>query len=198
MVAEKAAFRTTLLAVRRATSPAVRAIATDRLLTFVAELLVTLRPAVVAGYVPVGTEPGGMAEAGEPGLPDLLGERALFPVLEPNLDLDWARGELGPSSGGLLEPTGARLGVDAIAKADLVIVPALAVDHAGMRLGRGGGSYDRALARVPRGVPIVALIYDNEFLPWLPSGAHDRSVTGVITPNGGFESLPRHLDWTKP
>ena len=50
-----------------------------------------------------------------------------------------------PARLGLLEPDGERLGVDAIATADVVLVPGLAVAADGMRLGRGGGSYDRAL-----------------------------------------------------
>ena len=52
-----------------------------------------------------------------------------------------------------------------------MLVPAIAVDHSGMRLGRGGGSYDRALARVGTPVPTVALLYDGEFLPHVPAGS---------------------------
>ncbi|MBG6140264.1 5-formyltetrahydrofolate cyclo-ligase [Longispora fulva] len=153
-----------------------------------AELLMTVRPGTVAGYVPVGSEPGG------PELPNALGPRVLLPVLLDDLDLDWAGGALVPGPRGLLEPSGPRLGVDAIATADLVIVPALAVDHSGARLGKGGGSYDRALARVRPGVPVVAVVFDGEFLPRVPAEPHDRPVTGVITPSGGFECLPRHVD----
>jgi 5-formyltetrahydrofolate cyclo-ligase len=199
MVAEKVALRTALLAARRSATPAARAVAADRLLAAVAELLVTVRPKIVAGYVPRGTEPGAVrASEGSPhsqaGLPSLLGADALFPVLLPGGDLDWAYGEFTPGPQGLLEPSGPRLGVDAVAGADLVLVPAVAVDAAGGRLGRGGGSYDRALARVPGGTPVVALVYDNEFLPGVPTQPHDRPITGVITPNRGFVSLPGHVD----
>ena len=76
------------------------------------------------------------------------------------------------------------LGVQTVAEADLVLVPALAVGADGTRLGRGGGSYDRALARVPAGVPVVALLYDGELLPAVPSEPHDRRVTAVVTPSG--------------
>jgi 5-formyltetrahydrofolate cyclo-ligase len=65
-----------------------------------------------------------------------------------------------------------------------VIVPALAVDRRGVRLGRGGGSYDRALSRVPVGTPIVAALYDGELLDALPADPHDVRVTGVATPAG--------------
>ncbi len=143
----------------------------------------------VAAYVPLSAEPGG------PDLPDALrdaGADVLLPVLLPDNDLDWAAhtGELVPAARGLREPAGARLGVDAIARAALVIVPAVAVDRRGVRLGRGGGSYDRTLARVPVGVPIVALLHDGELLDEVPAEPHDRLVSAVVTPSGGWCDLP--------
>ena len=72
--------------------------------------------------------------------------------------------------------------VAALASADLVLVPALAVDAAGVRLGRGGGSYDRALSRVRPGVPVIALLYPGEVVPVLPAQPHDRPVTAALTP----------------
>ena len=92
----------------------------------------------------------------------------LLPLLRPDGDLDWASYE-GPDSlvagpRGLREPGEPPRGVDAVARADAVLVPALAVDAAGRRLGRGGGSYDRALARVGPLVPLIALIYDDELV----------------------------------
>ena len=56
---------------------------------------------------------------------------------------------------------GERLGADAVATADVVLVPGLAVSADGMRLGRGGGSYDRALGRVPVGTFTCVLLYDE-------------------------------------
>jgi 5-formyltetrahydrofolate cyclo-ligase len=53
-----------------------------------------------------------------------------------------------------------------------------------MRLGRGGGSYDRALGRVPVGTFVCALLYDGEVLDDVPRGPHDRPVTAVATPSG--------------
>ncbi|TDB95060.1 5-formyltetrahydrofolate cyclo-ligase, partial [Micromonospora fluostatini] len=87
------------------------------------------------------------------------------------------------------EPAGPRLGVTAIAGADLVVVPALAVDRRGLRLGRGGGSYDRALARVPATVPTVALLHDGELVGSLPAQPHDRPVRAVVTPASGVIEL---------
>ena len=63
-------------------------------------------------------------------------------------------------------------------------MPALAVDRRGMRLGRGGGCYDRALGRVPRGTPVCALLHDGELLDEVPCEPHDRPVTHVVTPTG--------------
>ncbi|WP_018347903.1 5-formyltetrahydrofolate cyclo-ligase [Longispora albida] len=177
-------MRITLLAARKAATPDARSAAAGRILAAVAELLDTVRPQRIASYVPVGSEPGR-------GLEKVL-PAAMYPVLLPDRALDWAGGDLVAGQMRLLEPSGPRLGTSAIATADLVIVPALAVGLDGSRLGKGGGSYDRALTRVPPGVPIVAIVYDNELLPSVPAEPHDRPVTGVITPSGGFECLPRH------
>jgi 5-formyltetrahydrofolate cyclo-ligase len=115
----------------------------------------------------------------------------LLPVLQPDGALDWARytGELTDGPRGLREPTGPRLGQAAVAGADAVVVPAVAVDRRGVRLGRGGGSYDRALARVAPGVSVTALLYDGELVDLLPAEPHDRHVGAVVTP-GGVRLLP--------
>ena len=154
------------------------------------------RAATVAAYVSVDTEPGT-----GPLLDRLraMGRRVVVPVVLPDLDLDWAVYD-GPDSltrarRGLLEPTGPRLGLDAVASADVVLTPGLAVDRRGMRLGQGGGCYDRALGRVPVGTFTCTLLYDGELLDEVPSDAHDRPVTAVVTPSGltRIASGPRPL-----
>jgi len=89
---------------------------------------------------------------------------------------------------GLLEPAGPRLGVAGITSAQLVLVPALAVDRRGLRMGRGGGSYDRALSRLPAtgGPPVVALLHDGELVDTVPAEPHDRPVHAAITPRVGL------------
>ncbi|MER6630006.1 5-formyltetrahydrofolate cyclo-ligase [Streptomyces sp. NPDC000987] len=146
----------------------------------------------VAAYVSVGSEPG------TPALLDALrerGVRVLLPALLPDNDLDWGayagEGSLARVRHGgkmaLSEPVGDRLGPDAVTEADVVLLPGLAVDTRGMRLGRGGGSYDRVLARLESaGVrpALLVLLYDSEVVAHVPEEAHDRPVHAVVTPSG--------------
>jgi 5-formyltetrahydrofolate cyclo-ligase len=143
------------------------------------------RAATVAAYVSMNGEPGT-----GPLLDGLVaaGKRVILPVLLADGDLDWAPyggpGGLVRASRGLLEPSGRRLGPDALATADVVLVPGLAVDDRGVRLGRGGGSYDRALGRVPVGTFTCVLLYDGEVGVPVPVEPHDRPVTHAATPSG--------------
>lgn len=133
-----------------------------------------------------------LALPGEPDTTPLLRELAirgthvLLPVLEADLDLQWAIDDGTRQPGictGLLEPAGRRLGREAVASADVVLVPALGVDGSGTRLGQGGGSYDRALVRARPGALVVALLHDEELLGGpVPLEAHDRRVDAVVTP----------------
>ncbi len=139
--------------------------------------------ATVAAYVSIGREPGtgvlrrALAEAGK---------RVILPVLLPDGDLDWGLdagdAELVSAARGLLEPAGPSLGIHAVATAEVVLVPALAVSSTGLRLGRGGGSYDRALARVMSNAFSCALLYDAELDVDVPAEPHDRPVTAAATP----------------
>ena len=117
----------------------------------------------------------------------------LLPLLRPDQDLDWASYE-GPDSlvegpRGLVEPTEPPRGVEAITSADLVLVPALAADRVGNRLGRGGGSYDRALARVGPAVPTIALLYEDELMDDIPAGPQDQRIRAVAQPAEGIIRL---------
>jgi 5-formyltetrahydrofolate cyclo-ligase len=180
-MSDKAQQRRRALLARRQLSAAERE-AADAALVEQAVLAVTGRSRVAA-YAPMPGEPGGASL-----LPALAAavDQLLLPVLLPDADLDWAAytGEEQVSPAGFRIPSGPRLGVDAIASAEIVLVPAVAVDPAGHRLGRGGGSYDRALARVSAGVPVLALLYPGELVGKVVTQSHDRPVTGVLLPGG--------------
>lgn len=142
----------------------------------------------VCCYLPVGTEPG------SPALIDALaGRRVLLPVVTGAAPLDWAVYEgtesLADGPFGLLEPAGPRLGPAAIAQAELILVPALAVDRHGTRLGRGGGHYDRSLPLARPGTPLVAVVRDDELVAELPMQQHDIRMTAALTPSHGFQPL---------
>ncbi len=183
----KQALRERLASRRRERGARELAEAAGRLRDVLLDELALTTAATVAAYVSVGTEPGT-----GPLLDELeeCGVQTLLPVLTDDGDLDWARYTgppgLAPATRGLLEPQSRRLGPDAIQTATVVLVPALAVDRRGYRLGRGGGSYDRALARlVGARALVVALLHDEELLD-LPMATepHDVPVHAVATPSG--------------
>lgn len=152
-----------------------------------------IKPGVVAGYVPV---------RGEPGSVDMLdalrsaGCRVLLPVVVGAEPLEWAE-YTGPDSlreesrYRLLEPAGARLGQQAIATAEAILVPALGVDAQGVRLGRGGGHYDRSLPLAAPEAVLIGVVRDEEFVDALPGEPHDVRLDAVLTPGGGVRELAR-------
>ncbi|MDP3969129.1 MAG: 5-formyltetrahydrofolate cyclo-ligase [Nocardioides sp.] len=183
--AAKTAVRDRLLTARRRRSLAESVAVGEALRDHLLATPEVRRAATVAAYVSL---------PGEPGTALLLealresGTRVLLPVLLADGDLDWApyggEGTLAARRLGLLEPTAAPLGPDAVATADAVLVPGLAVDRTGHRLGRGGGSYDRVLTRVPVGTFTCVLLHEDEVLDRVPTEDHDRPVTAVATPRG--------------
>lgn len=173
--AGKAACRRAVLARRAGLAPDVRARGdaerSARLLG--APVLAGARCLTV--YLSAGTEPN---------TSDLLqalavrGRRVLLPRLRPDggLDLVVDDGTRRPGLRGTVEPTGPAVPE----RPDVWIVPALAVSRAGVRLGRGGGAYDRVL---PPGVPVIALLHAGELVDALPAEPHDRPVTHVALPD---------------
>lgn len=145
-------------------------------------------PSCVAAYLSIDAEPGTAP------LIEAVAERGagvIVPVLRPDGDLDWARhrpgAEITTGPRGTMQPVGAPLGVEAVCGVDVVFVPALAVDHNGHRLGRGGGSYDRALARLRAAdstALVLAVVHDDELVEELPAESHDQLVDGALTPSG--------------
>jgi 5-formyltetrahydrofolate cyclo-ligase len=188
---DKASLRRRLIAARKLIKDSTRNESGRLIRDHVLEMAVVATAGTVAAYYSVGTEPD------THGLIFALWKRGsyvILPVLLPDGDLDWASYEgpdsLAPGPRGLLQPVEPVRGAGTVARADVVLVPALAVDVFGHRLGRGGGSYDRALARVGAQVPTIALLYDSELLPSVPVTAHDQLVRAVAQPGHGITRLP--------
>ena len=98
------------------------------------------------------------------------GIQILLPRLLDDNSLEWIDSESGEN-----------LGIDGISLAQVVVVPALSVDESGMRIGQGGGSYDRAL-KLNSGWK-VCLLHDGEIFEGnLPQEIHDQKVNAVVTP----------------
>lgn len=186
----KADLRRALLAARRSRSDAARRADAAALAAELPALLGDVDDPICL-FVAVGGEPGG--------LPVLdaaraLGRRVLLPVTVGAAPLDWAPyhgpDSLGPGPHGLLEPTGPRLGPGVLAEAGIVVVPALAVDRRGVRLGRGGGHYDRSLPLAGAHTRLVALVGDDGLVTDdLPAEPHDVPVHAAWRPTAGVTWL---------
>ncbi|WP_235432408.1 5-formyltetrahydrofolate cyclo-ligase [Nostocoides japonicum] len=161
-----------------------RGIAAARDVAADAEALATRGLALVAnrGLGPGATVTLYESWAGEPPTPALLdalrahGIRVLLPITLPDLDLDWFDAA---------DPERRPLGLDAVARTDLALVPGLAVDTGGTRMGQGGGCYDKAIPRLRPGTEVVVLLHPGEYghAP-LPREPHDALVDGVLTAEG--------------
>jgi 5-formyltetrahydrofolate cyclo-ligase len=182
VAAAKRAVRSAALLARRARDADEVRLAADGLADRIAVLVSERDARCVSAYVSLDGEPGTSALLERL---DRAGVVILLPVLLPDRDLDWAsyRAEaLEPGPLGLIQPTTQRLGVDALQMADLVICPGVAGSVSGGRLGRGGGSYDRALARSRATTPRCLLLYDDEVLDSVPTDTHDQPVDVLVTP----------------
>lgn len=191
----KAALRDQLLAARRQVADDVRVAEAQQVCARLQALeSIVTSGATVCAYVPVGTEPGSIA------MLDMLLRRTgrvLLPVARTAADdtplpLSWGEyrpGTLTTGRWGLLEPSQPWLPASALAQAGVVLVPALAVDLRGVRLGRGLGFYDRSLgARNPH-APLIAVVRDAEVLDELPADPHDVPMTHALTPRQGLIDL---------
>lgn len=185
-------MRGVILAARRGVSAEVRRAESEALST---HLVAQASPGdTYCAYVPVGSEPGGV------GMLDALvavGVRVLLPVARVDdegtpLPLDWGEyrcGELVAAGFGLREPRSPWQPAGAIAAASSVIVPALAVDRSGVRLGRGAGFYDRSLPLADSGARLIAMVRDSELIGDIPGEPHDVPMTHALTPGLGLVEL---------
>lgn len=187
MAAAKTVLRAVAVDRRRAMSQVERAGGRATNAQHLRRLLSGLQSICV--FLPLPTEP--LADSL---LDDLVrgGAQVLVPVTRPDAPLDWCAYPAPLTAGrfGVQTPDGPRLGAAAIRNADVVVVPAFAVDATGVRLGRGGGHYDRTLALLAgQARLVIAVLFDGEFVDRLPAEAHDRSVGAVVTPSRGVEHL---------
>jgi len=185
--AAKARLRGSLLAARRARTADERQIARRANAAHLQSFL--QQPSTIAGYLPLPTEP-----LDRQLLDDFAAtHRVLVPVVTGASPLDWCDypGPTQRGAFGIDEPTGPRLGGAAVAEADVLLLPALAVDRRGHRLGRGGGHYDRTLALraqlrgSARAGLLIAVLYDEEFLDLVPVDYFDQPVSAIVTPMRG-------------
>jgi 5-formyltetrahydrofolate cyclo-ligase len=185
---EKAQVREELLARRRAMTSAEREEAAEAIALHVLAVPLIARAHRVACYLSMASEPGTGPLLGA--LHD-HGTEVVVPISLPDRSLEWVvhdpAATLTRTALGIPEPDGLRLGPDALRDCSAVIVPALAVDHSGHRLGRGAGYYDRALADVT--APLCALVFTHELLPEVPHEPHDVQVQMAVTPSGLFRVL---------
>ena len=186
----KSRLRRTIRATRRAYDPALRA-RDAALLTAAALRLAAEVDGPVCAHLPVGVEPWSLD--GVEALRE-AGHDVLLPVVaDRDGPLEWARftgpDALAPGPFGLREPVGTRLGPSAIGQAPLVLLPALAADLRGVRLGQGGGFYDRSLPLAGRDVRLVVVLGDGELVDDLPAEPHDRMVSAALLPDRGVMML---------
>lgn len=116
-----------------------------------------------------------------------IGKRVLVPLADlenkelklyeiRDLDTDLEVGALG-----ILEPRKDRARLADAKEVDCVIVPGMAFDSQGHRLGRGGGFYDRFLSKFSAKTPKIALAFSFQVLPQIPQETHDQRVDIVLT-----------------
>jgi 5,10-methenyltetrahydrofolate synthetase len=195
---DKAALREQLIAARGHVAEDVR-VAEARMLCEQLEALenIVSSDSTVCAYVPMGTEPGSVE------MLDMLlrrSRRVLLPVARTAADntplpLCWGEyrpGTLVAGRWGLLEPPQQWLPTSALGQASLVLVPALAVDRSGVRLGRGRGFYDRSLAGHDPRARLIAVVRDTELVDELPAEPHDIPMTHALTPKQGMIALGPH------
>lgn len=185
----KAAMRSAVLQRRRERGASDRELAAEAIAAHLLGAAFSQVP-VVACYLSTGTEPGT-----EPLLAAFheRGTKVIVPRAGRDRTLDWVAfepmAERVISPLGVPEPLGALLGPRAISDAGLVIAPALAVDHAGWRLGRGAGYFDRALALTRS--TVCAVVYADELVDAVPHEDHDVPVDLAVTEVGVFRASRR-------
>lgn len=153
IVHAKSALRKEILAARKLKN-------TSGFTANIHKLITELNPQRVAIYSSFGTEPDTQEFLKESTLP------VITPVTHEN-HLSWVMNETQKETN--------------LAPGDLLLIPALAIDKSGNRLGRGKGYFDRELKSLPLGIKVYAIVYESEVLDEVPTEGHDHPVDGLIT-----------------
>ena len=189
--ASKALLRDTCKREREALSASARDAAAARLAAHGIDFAGPVTGAAISAYLAIGAE---LDPA--PLLARLVaaGARTCLPVLtakgNPLVFRAWSPGEpLVGRMWGIREPEPTA----EIVEPDILLVPLLAFDAAGWRLGYGGGYYDRTLARLRALKPVVAigLAFDEQQVDHVPRGPFDQPLDWVLTASGAFRPLLR-------
>lgn len=178
----KKALRTAVLNGRAIMDAEAAATAAEAITATLLALPVLRAARTVAAYVSLGSEVSTQSLLAA--LTD-RGVTVLLPVLAADGSLTWRElsrlDALVPGRHGLREPPPTAPARD-LGDAAVVIVPGVAFDRAGNRLGRGGGSYDRALNALPPGVTTIAAAFDSDIVESVPVDPHDKRVAMIVTP----------------
>lgn len=187
----KADLRRHILTERRRRSPEVRKAASHALIGHLRREMAAISSGDIAAFLPLDTEPPLRAalEAAH-----RAGHRVWVPVVEADRAMRWCQWQpdvqLVPGSlPGLLEPVGARHDIEIFRTVRLLVVPAVAVGADGVRLGFGGGYYDRFLDRLAVVQPLpemLACVFHDEILAAgrIPREPHDAVMTKALTERG--------------
>jgi len=115
------------------------------------------------------------------------GVECFFPRVMDDRSLSFGRVErwedLRPGVLDVLSPDAAAATVE-LAAGDLVLVPGVAFDHRGARLGRGGGCYDRTFPLGRSAVRLCGVAYEFQILDSIPTASHDRAMDAIVTEQG--------------
>ena len=186
-MALKAALRQEVLARRDALGPERRARLSAAIFARVAALEAFRRSGTILAYCSFGSEPvtDPFLDAVRAGGKTLVLPRVdrasrsleLFRVEEPGR-------QLGPGMRGIREPLPDRCVAVPLREVAFVLVPGVAFDATGGRLGHGGGYYDRLLARCDHRPPLVAAAFEVQMVEAVPMGPDDRRVDRVVTERG--------------
>lgn len=197
-VESKRALRAEMLAARLRIPPAEREASSRAVAERVASLPAFAAARTLALYPAMGAEVD-TAEIARRAL--AAGKRLAWPRVQPGaLALTFAAclpGDLVPGPSGTREPPPEAPAVP-LPEIDCVLVPGLAFDPRGLRLGRGRGHYDATLAALPRRAARVGLAFEAQLVAEVPRESHDAPLDAVVTerrvvstgPGGAAERAP--------